>query len=65
MKDKKQYALDLISDLVSDFLYYDRKECEILKRGDIDKMVKKGTITIDEMVNEFKKHMEASLPKPN
>ncbi len=54
----KQNILNTISDLAGSFLYYDRKEDESLPRGVIEKAVKDGVITIDEMVAEFRKHLE-------
>jgi hypothetical protein len=60
----KQTILDTISDLCSDFLYYDRKEDEQLSMEQLNKAVKTGEITIDEMVAEFKKHLENTF-KPN
>lgn len=59
----KKKVLAIVSDLVGSFLYYDRKEDEEMPRGFIDKMVKSGGITIDEMVTEFRKHLENSLNK--
>lgn len=43
-----------IEDLVSDFLYYDRKEDEDLKLGDIEEAIEKGEITIEQIANKFK-----------
>jgi hypothetical protein len=54
----KQTILDTISDLCSDFLYYDRKEDEDLTMEQLNEAVKSGEITIDEMVTEFRKHLE-------
>lgn len=50
----KQTVLDLISDLVSNFTYYDRKESEFSEQ-DLNNAVKSGIITVDEMSNHFKK----------
>jgi len=57
-KQKKQWVLNLISDSVMDLLYYDRKECEIFEHGDIEKLVERKVITIDEMVDEFRNCLE-------
>ncbi len=54
----KQIILDHISDLCSNFLYYDRKESENLSMEQLNAAVKNGEITIDEMVAEFRKHLE-------
>jgi len=54
----KQTILNTISDLCSDFLYYDRKENENLTAHQLNDAVKTGEITIDEMVAEFRKHLE-------
>lgn len=54
----KQKIIDIISDLCSDFLYYDRKEDEDLSMEQLNKAVADGEITIEEMVVEFRKHLE-------
>lgn len=50
-----------ISDLIADFLYYDRKEDATLPRGEIDRMVRDGEITIDDMVESFRTHLTEGL----
>lgn len=57
----KELILDKITDLCSNFLYYDRKEDEELSAKQLIESVKSGDITIDEMVNEFRKNLENSL----
>lgn len=57
-KIMKQAIIDTISDLCSDFLYYDRKEDEDLSMEQLNKAVADGEITIEEMVAEFRKHLE-------
>ncbi len=54
----KQIILGTIEDLCSDFLYYDRKEDEELSMEQLNEAVKNKEITIDEMVVEFRKHLE-------
>jgi hypothetical protein len=57
----KKIILDTISDLCSDFLYYDRKEDEKLSVNQLNAAVKNGDVTIDEMVAEFRKNLEDSF----
>ncbi len=57
-EDIKQQILNTISDLVSDFMCYDRKEDEDLPRGAVEQAVKDGIITVDEIVNEFRKELK-------
>lgn len=59
----KQHILNTISDLCSNFLYYDRKECENLTKEQLYEAVKNNEITIDEMVDEFRKNLENNLLK--
>lgn len=59
--ERRGLILDVISDLVSKFLYYDRKEDEELPRGAIEEAVKNGEITVDEICEEFKKHIHSSF----
>jgi len=56
--DKREVIMLTISDLVGSFLYYDRKEDEELGRGEIEKCIESGDITVDEIVNEFKLGLE-------
>ena len=53
--DKKKYIMDVIDDMVSDFVYYNRKEDEVLPDGSIEQAVKDGIVTIDEMCNYFRR----------
>ena len=59
----RQDILDAISDLVSDFVYYDRKDDTSLSSEELRTAVKRGEITIDEMVNEFRRHLENTFKK--
>ena len=58
METNKQLVLDTISDLCSDFLYYDRKHDEELDFETLNMIVKSGEITVEEMVLAFRKHLE-------
>mgnify|MGYP001619845374 CR=1 FL=1 len=54
-KSRRQHILDTASDLVGKFMYYDRKEDEVLPRGAIQEAVKAGEITYEEIIAEFKR----------
>lgn len=54
----KKIILATISDLCSNFLYYDRKEDEDLTMEQLNEAVNSGEITIDEMVDAFRGHLE-------
>ena len=51
----KEDILNTVDDLVSSFLYYDRKEDEDLGVGDIEDAITKGIISIDDITDRFKK----------
>jgi len=57
----KQLLEGYITDLISDFLYYDRKEDDDLPCGAIEKAIKDGEITIDDICNMFRKEIEEGL----
>ena len=59
----KQKILNVINDMCSDFLYYDRKEDEYLSAEQLNNAVTNGEVTIDEMVSEFRKHLESEFNK--
>lgn len=58
---RRDTILGTVDDLVSDFLYYDRKEDEELPRGAIDDAVKAGEVTVDEIVEHFRKSLVEGL----
>lgn len=49
----RETILNTVNDLVSDFLYYDRKEDEDLPRDAIQDAIKAGEITEAEIVAAF------------
>lgn len=54
----KQTILNTISDLCGSFLYYDRKEDETLSMNQLNNAVENSIITVDEMVDHFRKCLE-------
>jgi hypothetical protein len=50
----REKIFNTIRDLSSDFLYYDRKEDQILDMETLNQAVNSGIITVDEMVEEFR-----------
>jgi len=52
-----QLIKDTITDLVKDFLYYDRKEDKELPRGVIEKAIESGELTVEEIVDTFKTNL--------
>jgi hypothetical protein len=61
--DMRQNILTTVSDLVANFMYYDRKEDEDLPLGAIEKAVKNGLITEDDIVQQFRDKLKAGLKK--
>ncbi len=55
---RRETILDTVDDLVSDFLYYDRKEDEDLPRGEIEAAIEAGEVTIDDLVARFRDGLE-------
>jgi len=56
-----QYVKGVISDSVLNFLVYDRKSDEYLPRGEIERLLTDGELTVDEIVNEFRMNLESRL----
>jgi len=54
--------LNTISDIITDFLYYHRKEDESLPKGQIEEWVKSGAITVDEIIQAFANELRKNLP---
>ena len=55
---RRETILNTVDDLVSDLMYYDRKEDEDLPRGAIEEALDAGEITLDEIVQQFRKALE-------
>jgi hypothetical protein len=58
---RREKILGTVGDLVSDFLYYDRKEDEDLPRGEIEAAIKTEVITTEEIVSHFRDHLLRGL----
>jgi len=54
---KKEIILNEVSDLVGNFMYYDRKEDDELPRGSIEEAIERGEITVDEICAKFRDEM--------
>ena len=52
-----------IKDMVSDLLYYDRKEDEDLPVGAIEKMITDGELTQAEIVERFQEELDKAIPQ--
>jgi hypothetical protein len=61
MSDRRITILSTVQDLVGSLMYYDRKEDDELGRGEIEEAISNGEISVDEIVAEFRRHLENSL----
>jgi hypothetical protein len=59
--DIKEEIVMTVKDLVTDFLFYDRKEDVRLPRGAIERAIKKGAITVEEIERTFCQELRAGL----
>ncbi len=59
--DIRGFILGTIHDLVANFLYYDRKNDEELRVGDIEKAIASGQITIEEIIEQFSVELRGGL----
>lgn len=53
----KEIIFNTVEDLVSNFVYYDRKEDEDLSANELTMAIKSGEVTIEEIVSKFEKHL--------
>lgn len=53
-KTRREHIMDTVTDMVTDFFYYDRKEDGDLPRGAIEEAIEAGEITVDEIVQKFR-----------
>jgi hypothetical protein len=53
--------INCASDLMTDFLYYDRKESEYVPMYAIEDAIINGEITIDDLVDVFRKDIQSAV----
>lgn len=59
----KQLVLDLIDDLVLDFMVYDRRDDEDLPKEDLEQLFLDEEITVDEVVERFREALEGHVER--
>jgi hypothetical protein len=57
-QELRDYILAVSSDAMLDFLHYNRKEDDVLGRGTIEDAIKRGVITVDEILQVFREALE-------
>lgn len=57
----KELILNYVEDLVTSFLYYDRKEDEDLPVGAIERAIENNEITIEEISKKFSEALTQKL----
>lgn len=60
-KTRRQHIIDRLTDGISALLYYDRKEDEDLPRGEIERAILSGEITVKEMVEVWSTELRKGL----
>lgn len=58
---RQDLILITVTDLATDFLYYDREEDEELGRGEIEAAIKAGELTVDQIVEQFRTAITLTL----
>jgi hypothetical protein len=58
---RRGLILATLSDLVSDFLYYDRKEDKSLPRGAIEEAIRADEISVPEIATTFRDLFRAGI----
>ena len=53
-ESRRQTILNVATDIAGEFLYYGRKDSTVLPRGEIEKAIAAGEITLDEIVAAFR-----------
>lgn len=53
MTDRSRRILDMVEDLVSDFLYYDRKNDEDLPLESMEQAMELDEVTADQVIERF------------
>lgn len=59
--DRRQRILNLAEDLMSNFLFYDRKEDEDLPVDAIEEAIINGEITTEEILDVFRRNLTVNV----
>lgn len=57
----RQRILDIIDDMMSDLLYYRRKEDNQLPVGAIERAIRAGEVSVDEIAGKVRAILEAAI----
>jgi hypothetical protein len=60
-RDLRDVILGTVEDMVSDLLYYHRKDSEALPVGAIEAAIDNGVVTVDEIIETFGNELKAGL----
>ena len=60
-KRKAKFALDIIEDLVGDYLYYNRKHDEDLSHKELMRLFKDQDLTIDDIIKRFSEELKKAM----
>lgn len=52
---RRQTILNVATDIAGEFMYYGRKDSQVLPRGEIEAAIEAGEITMDEITEAFRK----------
>ena len=61
MKTRRTKILNLVEDMVSDLLYYNRKEDDDLPIGSIEEAIKNEEVSTEDIVKLFEFHLNKNI----
>ena len=61
MHTKRQAVVNTFDDLLSDFFYYDRKEDEELRTGDIETLLESDRRLADDLIRLFRRRVKEQM----
>lgn len=61
--NNKEHALDLIEDLISNYLFYDRKGDETLTVKEMDNLIKSKQLTAEMIADRFDTEIRKALSR--
>lgn len=60
-QEKRHIIAGLVEVAVSNFMYYDRKECELMGVDDLENAIRDDIISVEEIIDLFKEQLEHNL----
>jgi hypothetical protein len=62
-EEKRRFIRTCVEDFVADLIYYDRRDDDPLRAGDVEDAILDGVVTIEELVDVMRRELNAAVER--